>query len=363
MNNENYIPGIGVVAGSYRLKWDIINSHIHGNDINIKPGDEVNVFINFECIIKNISMRKGLISLVNFHKQNMVIELESSILNLIGNYKSYFNKEKCKVKIYLYHTAMDKQYNQQMEVYNKYYRNYYNNRYTQNPQFRQVGEVINNIIIPEIKLILTYIPDCYFIESKTFDGSIIPYIISTFSKSKNVIITGDIFDTLYLFNPNFVTIYIKRKFKEFNVMSNIDSTVQSIVKNESPFDLTIFNSELYYRLLLSIKGSKIRNIRSAKGFGYSKFINLLKQGIKNDIILKDFSAIDSVIKLFPKDYYNDIKQAFQCTSIETQFNLLSNTDIEEIKSQIIDKIDIESVEALNNKRFHEYPINLQMLLN
>lgn len=363
MNNENYVPGIGVVAGVYRLKWDMINRHIHGNTINIQPGDDVNVFINFECLLKNISMRRGVTNLVNFHKQQLVIELESAILNLMGNYRSYFIKEKCNVKVYLYHTAMDKQYTHQMSVYNKYYRNFYHNRYTQNPQFRQVGEVINEIIIPEIKLILSYIPNCYFLESKTYDGSIIPYVVSTFSSAKNVIITGDIFDTLYLFNPNFATIYIKRNFKEFTVTSDIDSTVQSIVKDESPFDLTIFNSELYYRLLLSIKGSKIRNIRSAKGFGYNKFMNLLKQGINNDVVLRDFSAIDSVIQLFPKDYRDDIKQAFQCTGIETQFELLSQTDIEEIKSQIIDKIDIESVEALNNKRFFEYPINLQMLLN
>lgn len=363
MNNETYVPGIGVTAGVYRLKWDILNQHIHTHPINIQAGDDVNVFINFECILKNISMKRGLNTLVNFHKQQMVIELESAILNLMGNYKSYFNKEKCNVKLYFYYTSLDSKYNHHMEVYNKYYRNFYYNRYTQNPQFRKMGDVVNSIIIPEIKLILSYIENCYFIESKTFDGSIIPYIISTFSSSKNIIITGDVFDTLYLFNPNFVTIYINRKFQYFNVTSDIDSTVQSIIKDQSPFDLTIFNSELYYRLLLSVKGSKIRNIRSAKGFGYKNLVNVLKRGIDTGIVLKDFSAIDSVIQLFPKDYRDDIKQAFQCTSIETQFGLISDTDINEIRSQIIDKIDIESIEALNNKRFFEYPINLQMLLN
>ena len=202
MNIETYTPGIGVVAGVYRLKWDMINHHIHNHTINIQSGDEVNVFINFECILKNLSMKRGLLNLVNFHKQQLVIELESSILNLIGNYRSYFLKEKCNVKVYLYHTALDQQYPQQMSVYNKYYRNFYYNRYTQNPQFRLMGDVLNTIIIPEIKLILSYIPNCYFLESKTFDGSIIPYIVSTFNNAKNVIITGDIFDTLYLFNPN-----------------------------------------------------------------------------------------------------------------------------------------------------------------
>ena len=92
-------------------------------------------------------------------------------------------------------------------------------------------------------------------------------------------------------------------------------------------------------------------------------MKLLKEGIDKGVILRDFASIDSVIDLFPEQYRLDIKTAFQCTSIDTQYSLLSDTDIENIKSQIIDKIDIESIEALNNKRFLEFPINLQGLLN
>lgn len=359
---EKYVPGIGVVAGSLMLKWDLLNSHVHNHPINIQPGDNVNVFINFESILRNLSMQKGLTNAVNFHKQKIVIELESAILNLMASYKMYFNKEKCKVKVYFYYTDLGDN-TQEMTVYNKYYRTYYHNRYMQNPQFRAIGEVLHNIIIPEIELILSYVPGCYFLKSKTFDGSVIPQIVSTFSDSKNVIISGDIFDTLYLFNPNFLTIYIKRRFQHFKVISDIDAAVQSIVKDESPFDLTLFNSEMYYKLLLSIKGSKVRNIRSAKGFGYGKFINLLKNGIEENVVLKDFESIDSIIQLFPENYRNDIKQAFRCTSIDTQFTLLNDTDIAEIKSQIVDKVDVESLESLNNKRFLEFPINLSGLLS
>ena len=146
------------------------------------------------------------------------------------------------------------------------------------------------------------------------------------------------------------------------VASETDAVIQSIVKNESPFDLNIFNSEMYFRLLLSIKGSKIRNIRSAKGFGYGKFMTILKDGIKQDIVLRDFESIDSIIGLFPEKYRNDIKEAFQCTSIDTQYELLNDADIDSVKRQIVDKVDIESVEALNNKRFFNFPINLQSLI-
>lgn len=359
---ETYIPGIGISAGLLMLKWDMLNRNLRPNRINIQPGDNISVFINFESILRNISMQKNLTSLVNFHKKNIVIELEAAVLNLVAHYRMYFIKNNCIPKVYLYFTDLNPD-KQQMTVYNKYYRNYYHNKYMQNPQFRDMGKLLNTLIIPEIELILSYIPNCYFIKSKTFDGSIIPLICSTFNDDKNVIITSDVFDTLYMFNSNFATIYIKRRYQNLNVTSEIDKTVQTVVKNENPFDLTIFNSELYYRLLLSIKGSKIRNIRSAKGFGYGKFMKLLKDGIQKDIVLRDFECIESVIQLFPEKYRDDIKVAFKCTSLDTQYSLLSDIDIDVIKNQIIDKADIGSIESLNNKRFLDFPINLQGLLN
>lgn len=362
MNSEEYTGGIGVTAGAWMLKWNLLDQHIHEKTINIKPGDDINVFINFECILKNLSVYKGLNSLVTFHKQELVIELEASILNLIANYRAYFKKEKCNPKLYFYYTDLNFE-SQSMNIYNKSYRNYYKNRYTQNPQFARMSEVLLNIIIPEIKLILSYCPGCYFIEANTFDSSVIPYVISTHLSGKNIIISGDVFDTLYMFDPNFVMIYIKRRFQHFNVCSDIDSAVQSIVHEQDPFDLTIFRSEMYYRLLLSIKGSKIRNIKSAKGFGYGKFISLMRSGLNNGIILKDFSSLDSILEIFPEKYRNDIKEAFQCTSIYSQYSLLNNTDIDNIMSQIIDKVDMTSLEALNNKRFFNHPINLQSLIN
>jgi len=357
----NYKVNIGISAGSFMLKWHLLDQHIHNHLYKILPGDDVNVFINLECILRNLNMQKGLNTLIQFKKQQVVLELESAILNLMANYRMYFQKEKCNVKLYFYFTDLSEN-KQQMEIYNKYYRNFYHNRYMTNPQFKSMGNLMNEIIIPELELILTYVNNCYLLKSKTFDSSIIPYIVSTFSNSKNVIITGDIFDTLYMLNPNFLVIYIKRKYGNFEVTSSIDCTVQSIVKDESPFDLSIFNSEMYFRLLLSIKGSKIRNIRSAKGFGYGKFMTILKEGIKQDIVLRDFESIDSIIGLFPEKYRNDIKEAFQCTSIDTQYELLNDADIDSVKRQIVDKIDIESVEALNNKRFFNFPINLQSLI-
>lgn len=360
---ESFIEGkVGVCAGSFMLKWSLLDQHIHHHMIKLNPGDHINIFINLECVLRNLFMQKSLSDMIDSFKQKAVIELESAILNLVASYRCYFIKEKCIPRVYLYLTDLsgDKQ---QMSVYNRYYRSYYQNKYMQDPHFSKMGRCLQEIILPEIKLITTYIPNCYFITSKTFDASVIPQVISEFSNNKNVIITGDLFDTLYMLDPNFLVVYIKRRYSHFAVTSDIESTIQTIIKNESLFDMNIFTSEMYYRMLLSIHGSKIRNIKSAKGFGYGKFMRILKDGIQKGIILKDFESIDSIIDMFPVQYRDDIKLAFQCTSIDTQRNLLSNTDIEEVKNQIIDKEDRESLEVLNNQRFLNSPINLQGLLN
>lgn len=358
---EDYRQGIGISAGSFMLKWDVLDQELKMHQYEIQPGEEVNIFINFECILRNLSMQKGLLNLVTFHKQQLVIELEAAILNLMANYRAYFKKYKCKPKLFFYYTALDGS-EQQMSVYNKYYRHYYYNRYTQNPQFNLMGQVLTKTIIPEVELILSYIPGCYFVTSRGYDSSLIPYIVSTIEPAKNIIITGDIFDTLYMCDPNFFVIYIKRRFKYFALSCDIHTTVGTIIKDESPFDINVFNAEMYYRLLLSIKGSRIRNIASAKGFGYGKFMRIISDGMRDGVVLRDFESLDSIIQLFPARYQEDIKAAFQCTSIETQFALLSEADVENVKSQLVDRTDYESLQALNNRRFLDFPINLQSLI-
>lgn len=358
---ERYNEGIGITAGLLMLKWELLSQHIHSNNLKLEPGDNVNVFINFEGILRNLSTQKNLGELVNFHKQKLVIELEAAILNLVAHYRMYFKKERVNPTVYLYYTSLAGK-KQQMEVYNKFYRTWYENRYMHNPQFRGMGEIMYKIIIPETKLILSYVPGCHFLVSETFDSSIIPLTVSELSEAKNVIITTDAFDTLYLFNPNFIPIYLKRHYSNLNVISSTESAVRSIIKDENPFDLTIFNSELYYKLLLSVKGSTIRNIRSARGLGYGKLLKLIKEGIDRDIVLKDFESIDSVIELFPEKIREDIRTAFQCTDLEIQRSLLSDADISGLQDQMIDKLDMSSLEVLNNKRFLEFPINLQWLL-
>ena len=350
---EIYQKGVGLSAGLMMIKWKEMDDIIKRSNFTF-TGTEVNVFINFESVLNNITNQRNLIrSIVNF-KQDFVLELESSILNLIANYKMYFRHLHTDAKIFLYYTTLSLK-KQRMQAYKKYYRTFYFNKYNQNPQFRDVMNVIKQNVIKETKLIVDYIPNIYFVQTNDIDSFLIPYILQG---EKNVILSTDIFDSLYFFKPNFLPIIIRRKYKDMKLLSSIEDCISLLTKESDLFKTSIFQSELYYRLLLTIEGSKIRNLNSMKELGYEKLLSLLNDGIRQGVVLKDFSSLESIIDLFPEKYRKELKESFPCVSIDFQYEMLSEVDISAVKEQLVDKMDMVSVESLNNKRFLNYPINL-----
>lgn len=360
---EKYQPGIGITAGSLMLKWDMLQG-ILSKDDKIGEFKKVNVCINFESIMRNMSLQKNINVLSSYHKQDVVIEMESAILNLIANYRSFFRRFGCETNVFLYYTDLSSDEEQTMSIYNKFYRAYYKNHYTKNPEAKVVGGLVDEIIYPETKLILEYVPGCYFIRSKRFDSSLVPAIVDKLKPADlNIIITSDQFDTLYFFKERFKPILVKRRYANFKVMSTVEEMVQSIVPSESIFDLQPFLvSPMYYRLLLTINGNPNRNIAGVRGIGYGKLLSMIHDGIDSGSLLKDFKTIESVINVFPEKYRNDVMDSFKCMDLDVQLELLTKGDYDYIESQFIDRSDLTSLEALNNRRFLNNQINISGLL-
>lgn len=359
---EKYTPGkFSVGAGSMMLKYSMINLCMSSVNPPFNPGDKVNVYINLESVLNNLFLFRDWNTSIEYHKERVALEVESSILNLVGHYKAFFDYKGIDVKVFLYMNDLEKS-PQEMEVYNKFYREYYYNKYMVDPKFSRMGELMKNVIIPEVKLILTYIPDCYLITSTSFDSSVIPKVITDATGVRGVVVSADLFDSLYMFNTMMTVLLVRRHYHNLNVASNVEEVVKMIIKRDTEMNMTIFANELYYRLLLSVRGSKIRNIKAAKWFGFTKLLNAINVYLEKGIVLSKASSLESIIEIFPPKYREDIRSAFECTSIDHQVELMSDADKEMIMEQIIDKTDLTSVEALNNQRFLEFPINLQNLI-
>ena len=108
-------------------------------------------------------------------------------------------------------------------------------------------------------------------------------------------------------------------------------------------------------------GDEMRNIPSSQDLGTDVIYCAITKVIERDPFHYAHS-LSTLLKVFPSSKQADIKSALQCIDLETHYDTLSPTDIDGIKSQMVDKVDPKSVEALNNVRFLEFPINLQFLM-
>ena len=352
---ERYSSGISFCAVSLMIKWSLLNKLLI--DLNIESGSEVNLFINFESVIKNLCKIKKFNTLMSLYTQKVVIEFESAVLNLVAHYRGFFKKAGIKCNIYFFYTNLDCNNSQLMKTELKFYRNYYYNKYKQNPEFKNIFRLLQ-IAVPDLKLITNFIEGVYFIETNEIDSSLVPKILS---KEKSILLTEDIFDTVYCFET-FKVLYIKREFGQKNevVFSYPLEIINKILNCKDGFEFSPLSSELYYKLLLAFKGSPIRNIQplSSENCSLVDFALQLKDKIIKGEILEDFKAIGSVLEFIPKRVRNELEKSYKLFDLKVHLSKINELLISKIKDQIVDNFDFNSIMALNNERFLEFPVNL-----
>lgn len=357
---DKYSPGIGYCAGYLMLKWNTLNQILL--DLKLTNSSKVNLFINFESILRNICKFKKFNTVFSYFTQSTVLDFESSVLNLIAHYRGYFKKLGIDCKIYLYYTDLEKDL-QTMKSEFKYYRNYYYNKYKNNPEFKNIYKLLK-IAIPDLELILSFVNGAYLVKVDNCDGSIIPKLISQDSDRINILISEDLFDSLYLFE-GFKVIYIKRSFsKNINrcVFTEPIGVVSSLVNYDDIFDLALFENEMFFKLLLDFNGSPIRNLTpfSDENLILDDFKDLLISESRKSEVFQNFESVKSLNGLFPKKLLSDLTKTVKAFDLKLHLIKLKNSNL--ILDNLVDKFDNENLMALNNQRFLDFPLKIVDLI-
>lgn len=326
----------------------------------LKPDDKVNVFINFESVMGNISCIKDV-------DKKMVLEREfdtimtADILNLLAHYKRFFRQNNLETRVFLYSTDLtSSKFNN--FTYNEDYRSYYLMKYMNNPRFSYLGEELVDKILPDTKKIAEFISNVYIITAPNIEGSLIPYIIGNMDKSyKNLIITNDIYDTQYQLIDNYLCHFIRKSYTGSTISCTMEKTLKCIFKDKVEEDYSIFNKAPYYLLLLSCVGDKKRSIEPIKGIGVKTIIKLINRGISESIITDKTDNIELLKHIMSPDYQEDLVNNFKCIDIREQYDILSKEDIYNIEKQLIDRFDNGSLLKLNATRFFNHQLMLEEL--
>lgn len=329
------------------------------------PNDKVNVFINFETVLKHLSMITDL-------EKKLIIEREfetiliSNILNLIGHYKRFFVNNGLDTRVYLYHTDLSS-YEFNQYKYNDEYRTYYLVKYNDNPKFIYLTEALKNKILPDVKTYCEFIPNVYYISAKNIEGSLVPYIIGKEDKNrKNLIISGEFFDTQYSLLPNYVNHYIHRGPGYNEVVSSVPEYLRLITKKDKevlkPF-IDIYSNHSMYCALQSVMGDRNRSIDGINGIGFANLYRQIKEGISSNKIQPTTTSPVLLSEIFTDD---DMKEDFinnySCINIPLMYEELTNAEKSSIYNQRKERNDINTLYSLNNTVFCNHRLILESLL-
>lgn len=195
----------------------------------LQPTDKINVFINLETVFKYLSMISDLEKKLILQKKFDII-LASNIINLAAHYKRFFVNNGLDTRVYLYNTDLEST-NFPQRKYNDEFRLYYLLKYNDNPKFVYLTDALKSSILKEVKTICEFIPRVYYLSGLNIEGSQIPYIVGQDDTSrKNIIISGEFYDTQYSLIPNYFISYLHSTVGYRTVCSNIRECLKEITK-------------------------------------------------------------------------------------------------------------------------------------
>jgi hypothetical protein len=356
----------GICFNMIKLKYETYDTTIMELN-NLTKHDSVNVFINIETILNYISAIKDLEQKLVLYP-DFKITMVSDLINVAAHYKEFFISNGLNTKVFLYMTDLDSFEGSFRESkYNPDYRCYYLNKYNGNPKFGLLTEALKSDILPMTKTICDFIPNVYFIKGKNMEGSIIPYIIGDyFPERKNFIISADNYENQYSYIPNY-THHMYRRFFSSNTLCYTPSQyVKDATKREdlTKEEINIFSKYGYYLLLLSCIGDRSRSIDGVKRIGSKTLWKIITQNINEGKLSIDTENIQMLSSIFDDSIKKDVEINLSSMSIKNSFKEITNGEKKQITSQIIDRVDIESLKKLNRTIFtsKEHELRLETLL-
>lgn len=330
----------------------------------IQENDKINVFINFEAVMNNLSGTQDLDRKILINEKEFTIVMVSNILNLAAHYKRFFVENGLQTRVFIYMTDYStdsyKQY-----MYNEDYRSYFQMKYNCNPKYLDMKRLLTESIIPMVKRIVEFIPNVHFITAKNIESSLVPMIISKNQPGyKNIIITRDEVDTQYGFEKDYVCYYFKRSQLYSSINYTLRGYLRDIIKKQKDdyqTEINFYSNKSFYILLLCCLGEKYRSVEPIYKVGSSTLIKYINDGLNEQKITPTTTSIELLKEIFSEDIQKEVYNNFNCLSLDDMYDLLSEEDIFSITSQMVDKSDNNSLITLNRQVFMNHPLMLQEL--
>lgn len=332
---------IGPLTGSLKPRYKVITT-ILGDDFNPEKG--LDVFIDLNTLVSTLSSSQKFLNSLPF-SENVETDIISSVLMIVKHWKDY-TKKWDNVRIFLFVNDFEMGGLAEQNTLNSYLIPFINK--FQNDRFKQLTYYWNESI-KRVEVILKYIPNSYLIRCNRFDSYVIPNIIDNYESNgkHRIIITNNSLMTNYCYMKNTHIIYSRYKHTGMCQLSDPLMIVQSITKIDDDIMTAFVKNKVFYNLLNTIVGDYDRGIIGLTQVGMSCFASNLLRSVEKRDIPENPESIESVLPAVEKSFHDYIRKSYPLVDIETHSSLIPNSQIEKVKSNLIDLYDIDGLRALS----------------
>jgi hypothetical protein len=346
------------IINSKKIKYSVLNPLIQNN--LPKETKEVNVFISLECILKQFYNPK-VNEIMNSLEVPEKYLLSSELINVVAHYRHFFwSRFGLPSSYFVYYSTEKATYNM-LEV-DGYRDSFYEKRVDNTLEYGSLNKMIKeNLKLSN--LLSEYLPNIYFIDTKDMEpAALTDFIIKNNQDDglTNIVLSNNQID--YQLVNNDKTFAITLQSDDSKVIRR-ENLMSLFLKNSKKKSKTVLSPDFYVPVF-AISGHKAFNIDGLKGMGKIKTINVLEKALADgDISNTNYKSLNLVSKkLFPSDDAETVISNFNVLKYENLCAHMTPKQLDNIRSQIENKSDNQSLMEINHQYYEKYPLQLIELM-
>lgn len=333
---------LGRLCAVIKPKYKVIST-ILGEDF--RPTNGLDIFLDLNSVVEaTLSSQKYLSSMM--FASDVEEDMVSSILYIVKHWKDFSRKYETDVRIFLMVNSFEE---------GDMYEHSQLKSYLVPIKHKYANERLNQLMyywrdsLKKIKNVMNYIPGCYLIQSDKCDSYVIPNLLDDYTSRQRIVVSGSSLFTNYHYMNNTKIIYSRYRVTGMAQLSDPIMIVQALSKIDEPIVETFAKNKVFYNLLSAIIGDKNRGMIGLTQLGITGFAETLLRAVEKRDIPENPQSLDSVLPVINTDYHEYLKQVYPLIDIELHSNMIPSSYITELKSNLVDKYEIDKLRGITVK--------------
>lgn len=333
----------GPISGVLKTRYKVASTHL--GEVYL-PTRGLDIYIDFNTFIHSLAKYRKYQNYLPFAGSEVEIDLMSSILSTLNHWKN-FAKKWDNVRIIGFWNSFEMSERLAERKQLKSYLVPYENCF-RGDIYKQFVYYVNQAI-ERVQTILKYVPNMYLITCSEFDSFVLPNVLDDYehTNKKRIIITGTPLLTNYHYTLNTRVIYGQYKGQLIHHLADPIMIVQSVTKVNEDIISEFAKNKVFYNLLSTIVGDFDRGIIGLTQLGITSVAYNLLRAVEHGKVPENPKSVESVLPAIDKCFHDYILKSYPLVDIDSHTAMVPQSMIANIKSSMIDLVDIDGLRALS----------------